>query len=132
MTLADLIRAALPANREWAMNALLVLAALYRGERVHVYSGSHFNGRKRELHNTAGVSQAEAIIEKTGIRIQRGNDAPRGGELGKYISLPRRNLRIAAQVMEIHGELYASVRGYPCSLYDEYGREKGSKWGDEK
>ena len=131
MTLADLIRATLPANREWAMNALLVLAALYRGEKVHVYSGSHFNGRKRELHNTAGVSQAELIIEKTGIRIQRGNDAPRGGELGKYIALPRKNLRIAAQIMEIFGELYASVRGYPCSLYDEYGRENsGSKWGD--
>lgn len=130
MTLADRIRAVLPANREWAMNALLVLAALYRGERVHVYSGSHYNGRRRELHNTAGVSQAELIIEKTGIKIQRGNDAPRGGELGKYISLPRRNLRIAAQVMVIFGEFYASVRGYPCSLYDEYGREKSSKWED--
>jgi hypothetical protein len=32
--------------------------------------------------------------------------------------------------MVIFGELYASVRGYPCSLYDEWGREKGSKWGD--
>lgn len=116
MTLADLIRAALPANREWAMNALLILAALYRGERVHVYSGSHFNGRKRELHNTAGVSQAELIIEKTGIKIQRGNDAPRGGELGKYISLPRKNLRIAAQITELYDELYASVRA-------------SSKWG---
>lgn len=130
MTLADLIRSALPANREWAMNALLIIAALYRGEKVHVYSGSHFNGRRRELHNTAGVSQAEAIIEKTGIRIQRGNDAPRGGELGKYISLPRRNLRIAAQVMEIFRELYASARGRECSFYDELGREKGSKWED--
>ena len=116
MTLADLIRAALPANREWAMNALLVLAALYRGEKVHVYSGSHFNGRRRELHNTAGVSQAELIIEKTGIKILRGNDAPRGGELGKYISLPRRNLRIAAQLTELYDELYASVRA-------------NSKWG---
>lgn len=132
MAIAERIRAALPANREWAMNALLIIAALYRGEKVHVYSGSHFNGRKRELHNTAGVSQAEIIIEKAGIRIQRGNDAPRGGELGKYISLPRKNLRIAAQVMVIFGELYASVRGYPCRLYDEYGREKDSKWGDEK
>lgn len=130
MTLADRIRAALPANREWAMNALLIIAALYRGEKVHVYSGSHFNGRRRELHNTAGVSQAEAIIEKAGIRIQRGNDAPRGGELGKYISLPRRNLRIAAQVMVIFRELYVSARGRECSFYDEYGREKGSKWGD--
>lgn len=130
MALADLIRSALPANREWAMNALLVLAALYRGEKVHLYTGSHFNGRRRELHNTAGVSQAEAIIEKAGIKIQRGNDAPRGGELGKYISLPRRSLRIAAQLMVIHGELYASVRGYPCSLYDEYGRENGGKWED--
>ena len=95
MTLADLIRAALPANREWAMNALLVLAALYRGEKVHVYSGSHFNGRRRELHNTAGVSQAEAIIEKTGIKIQRGNDAPRGGKTGEYFE-SRRNSRAAA------------------------------------
>lgn len=113
MAIADRIRAALPANREWAMNALLVLAALYRGEKVHVYSGAHFNGRRRELHNTAGVSQAEVIIEKAGIKIQWGNDAPRGGILGNYIELPRGNSRIAAQVMEIFGELYASVRGYP-------------------
>ena len=89
---------------------------LYRGEKVHVYSGSHYNGRRRELHNTAGVSQAELIIEKTGIKILRGNDAPRGGELGKYISLPRRNLRIAAQITELYDELYASVRA-------------NSKWG---
>lgn len=123
MAIADRIRAALPANREWAMNALLVLAALYRGERVHVYSGSHFNGRKRELHNTAGVSQAEVIIEKAGIKIQWGNDAPRGGELGRYISLPRRNLRIAAQIMDVFRELYANTRGHECSFYDKWGRD---------
>ena len=54
MTIAEKIAAALPSNREWAMNALLILAALYRGERVHEYAGSHFDGRRRKLHNTAG------------------------------------------------------------------------------
>ena len=113
MTIAEKIAAALPSNREWAMNALLILAALYKGERVHAYSGSHFNGRKRELHNTAGFSQAELIIERAGISVIRGNDAPRGGILGSYISLSRGNSRIAAQVMELFEKIHLEACGRP-------------------
>lgn len=113
MTIAEKITAALPANREWAMNALLLLAALYRGERVHEYAGSHFDGRKRKLHNTAGFSQAELLIERAGIPVIRGNDAPRGGILGNYISLSRGNSRIAAQVMELYEKIHLEARGRP-------------------
>ena len=113
MTITEKIAAALPSNREWAMNALLILAALYRGERVHEYSGAHFNGRRRELHNTAGFSQAELIIERAGIRVNQGNDAPRGGILGNYISLPRGNSRIAAQVMELFEKIHLEKCGRP-------------------
>lgn len=113
MTIAEKIAAALPSNREWAMNALLILAALYRGERVHEYSGAHFNGRRRELHNTAGFSQAELIIERAGIRVNQGNDAPRGGILGNYISLSRGNSRIAAQVMELFEKIHLEKCGRP-------------------
>jgi hypothetical protein len=113
MTIAEKITAALPSNREWAMNALLLLAALYRGERVHEYAGSHFDGRKRKLHNTAGFSQAELIIERAGIQVIRGNDAPRGGILGNYISLSRGNSRIASQVMELYEKIHLEARGRP-------------------
>ena len=113
MTIAEKIAAALPSNREWAMNALLILAALYRGERVHEYSGAHFNGRRRELHNTTGFSQAGLIIERAGIRVNQGNDAPRGGILGNYISLSRGNSRIAARVMELFEKIHLEKCGRP-------------------
>ena len=113
MNTAEKITSALPSNRDWAMSALLIIAALYRGERVHEYAGSHFDGRKRKLHNTAGFSQAELIIERAGIPVIRGNDAPRGGILGNYISLSRGNSRIAAQVMEIYEKIHLEKCGRP-------------------
>lgn len=113
MAIAEKIAAALPSNREWALNALLILAALYRGERVHEYAGSHFDGRKRKLHNTAGFSQAELIIERAGIPVIRGNDAPRGSILGNYISLSRGNSRIASQVMELFEKIHLEKCGRP-------------------
>lgn len=111
MTIAEKIAAALPSNRDWAMSALLIIAALYRGERVHEYAGAHFDGRKRKLHNTAGFSQAELIIERAGLPVIRGNDAPRGGILGNYISLSRGNSRIASQVMEIYEKIHLEKCG---------------------
>jgi len=113
MNTAEKITSALPSNRDWAMSALLIIAALYRGERVHEYAGSHFDGRKRKLHNTAGFSQAELIIERAGIPVIRGNDAPRGGILGNYISLSRGNSRIASQVMEIYEKIHLEKCGRP-------------------
>lgn len=113
MTIAEKISAALPANRDWAMNALLILAALYRGERVHEYAGSHFNGRRRKLHNTAGFPCAVRVLNAAGIDYEKGNDAPRGGILGNYISLSRGNSRIAAQVMELYEKIHLEARGRP-------------------
>lgn len=113
MTIAEKIAAALPSNRDWAMNALLILAALYRGERVHEYAGSHFNGRRRKLHNTAGFPCAVRVLNAADIDYEEGNDAPRGGILGNYISLSRGNSRIAAQVMEIYEKIHLEKCGRP-------------------
>ena len=117
--IVEKVAAALPANRAWAMNALLIIAALYRGERVHEYTGSHFDGRKRKLHKAAGFSQAELIIGRAGIPVIRGNDAPRGGILGSYISLSRGNSRIAAQVMEIYEKIHLEACGRPSPFAGE-------------
>lgn len=78
MTTIEKISAGLPSRADWAMAALLIIAKLYRGERVHRYSGAHFDGRKRKLHYTAGISQAELVLSRAGIATIEGNDAPPG------------------------------------------------------
>lgn len=114
MTTIEKISAGLPSRADWAMSALLVIAKLYRGERVHRYSGAHFDGRKRTLHYTAGIAQAELVLSRAGIATIEGNDAPRGGVLGSYIALPRGNSRIEAQIMELHNELHIKKYGRPA------------------
>lgn len=114
MTTIEKIAAGLPSRPDWAMAALLIIAKLYRGERVHRYSGAHFDGRKRKLHDTAGFNQAELVLSRAGIETVEGNDAPRGGVLGSYIALPRGNARIEAQIMALHNELHVRKYGRPA------------------
>lgn len=114
MAVIEKISAGLPSRADWAMSALLVIAKLYRGERVHRYSGAHFDGRKRTLHYTAGIAQAELVLSRAGIETVEGNDAPRGGILGSYIELPRGNSRIEAQIMALHNELHLKKYGRPA------------------
>ena len=130
-TIAEKIIASLPKKLSGpkAQAALVRIISALSGERVHFYDSWHVSGGWKTLRSADGADDAFRALRSAGVPVVTGNDAPRGGRTGEYFEA-RRNLRIAAQVMEIHGELYASVRGYPCSLYDEWGREKGSKWGD--
>lgn len=70
------------------MNALDVIIAMARGEKVHVYYG--WTNRFRRLCKATGVSSARDILFAAGIKYEKGNDAPRGGVLGEYIKFSRR------------------------------------------
>lgn len=92
------IAAAAPANREIALNGLLVLIRLFSGHRVHIYEGWSKSGGRYKLMDATGVKIAKALLSEGEINYTYGNDAPRGGMPGQYMELPRRNARMVAEL----------------------------------
>lgn len=110
------IAAASPANREHALNALLVLIRLFSGHRVHVYDGWSRSGGRYKLMDATGVKTAKTLLSEGRINYTYGNDAPRGGMPGQYMWLPRRSARMVAELSGLYGEFLdqlAAKRKWP-------------------
>ena len=71
------------------------LAAFFNGEHLHMYDSWNVSGGWKSLRGVESASRALAFINKEfpNIRINWGNDAPRGGITGKYFHITQRNNR---------------------------------------
>ena len=103
------IAAAAPANREIALNGLLVLIRLFSGHRVHVYDGWSKSGGRYKLMDATGVKTAKALLSEGEINYTYGNDAPRGGMPGRYMQLPRRSARMVAELTDLYREFVSQL-----------------------
>ena len=115
------IAAAAPANREIALNGLLVLIRLFSGHRVHVYDGWSKSGGRYKLMDATGVKTAKTLLSEGGVNYTYGNDAPRGGMPGQYMQLPRRSARMVAELTDLYREFLSQLavkRNWPEHLKD--------------
>lgn len=92
------IVAALPAKL-WDAPSLrplcLGLAAFFNGEHLHMYDSWNVSGGWKSLRGIESSDRALAFVQKNfpNVRINYGNDAPRGGITGKYFHITQRNNR---------------------------------------
>lgn len=115
------IAAAAPANREHALNGLLVLIRLFSGHRVHIYEGWSKSGGRYKLMDATGVNTAKVFLSEGEINYTYGNDAPRGGMPGQYLQLPRRSARMVAELTDLFEDFLsqlAAKRKWPEHLKD--------------
>lgn len=115
------IAAAAPANREIALNGLLVLIRLFSGHRVHVYDGWSKSGGRYKLMDATGVKVAKTLMNEGEIKYTCGNDAPRGGMPGDYMELPRRSSRMVAELTALYKDFLSQLavkRKWPEDLKD--------------
>lgn len=103
------IAAAAPANREIALNGLLVLIRLFSGHRVHLYEGWSKSCGRYKLMDATGVKTAKTLLSEGEINYTYGNDAPRGGMSGQYIELPRRSARMVAELTDLYREFLSQL-----------------------
>lgn len=106
---AEKIISALPSRLEWRANALLILIALCSGEKARYYDG--WSRDFRTLRKATGIGQTVVILDALHVRYEDGNDAPRGGALGRYLKLTR---RAPSVVPALRAELQRvrEIRGY--------------------
>ena len=83
MTKIEKVISLLPNRRDYRLYGLNILKDLVQGEKVHLYRG--WTNRYRTLINESGVLPVINAMDEAGMSYEYGNDAPRGGVLGKYI-----------------------------------------------
>lgn len=71
------------------------LAAFFNGEHLHMYDSWNVSGGWKSLRGIESSDRALAFLQKNfpNVRINYGNDAPRGGITGKYFHITQRNNR---------------------------------------
>lgn len=68
-------------KKEWS----LIMNALSRGERI--IRTCSVSGRGRFCKNMDYTAEVASLLNKANIKFEQGNDAPRGGKEGNYITL---------------------------------------------
>ena len=103
MNTAEKITAALPKKLSGpkAQAALVCIVAALSGERVHFSDGWRVSGGWKNLVSVPGAWDAFGALRSAGVSLSEGNDAPRGGEAGRYFVAARRNLRAAAALQTL-------------------------------
>lgn len=106
---AEKIISALPRRLDWRVNAIIVLIALCSGEKARYYDG--WSCDFRTLRKATGIGQTVVILDALRVRYEDGNDAPRGGALGRYLKLTR---RAPSVIPALQAELrrIREIRGY--------------------
>lgn len=71
------------------------LADFFNGEKIHIYDSWNVSGGWKSLRGVESASRALTFLNKEfpNIRINWGNDAPRGGITGKFFHITQRNFR---------------------------------------
>ena len=74
---------------------LFNLVAFFEGKHIHVNEGwKQSRGHSSLIANKAGRKLLK-ILKAVDVRVQFGNDAPRGGEVGTYFKCLRKNTSAA-------------------------------------
>ena len=80
------------------------LVAFFEGEKIRINSGwKHSRGHSSLIANSAG-RQVLKILKSVGVRVEFGNDAPRGGAVGAYFKCLRKNSNAVAFFRELLAE----------------------------
>ena len=71
------------------------LVAFFEGEKIRIYDGwKHSRGHSSLIANREGIKVLK-ILKAADVRVQLGNDAPRGGVVGAYFKCLRKNAAAA-------------------------------------
>ena len=74
---------------------LFNLVAFFEGKHIHVNEGwKQSRGHSSLIANKAGRKLLK-ILKAADVRVEFGNDAPRGGEVGNYFKCARKNTSAA-------------------------------------
>ena len=92
------IMTAFPKMQNWKNYELVLsnLVAFFQGEKIHINdSWKQSRGHSSLLANSEG-RQALKILKAANVRVNFGNDAPRGGAVGAYFKCSRKNSNAVA------------------------------------
>ena len=102
------IMTAFPNINKWKDYELVLsnLVSFFEGKKIHINEGwTHSRGHSSLLANAEG-RQALKILKAANVRVDFGNDAPRGGAVGAYFKCLRKN----ASASEFFRELLANAK----------------------
>lgn len=91
---------------KWVDRELVLsnLVSFFEGEKIHINEGwKQSRGHSSLIANKAG-RHALKILKAADVRVQFGNDAPRGGATGAYFKCLRKNAASAKFFRELLAE----------------------------
>ena len=97
------IMTAFPAMTTWKDYKLVIytLISFFDGEKIRLNeSWKQTRGHSSLLANSEG-RQVLKILKSVGVRVEFGNDAPRGGAVGAYFKCLRKNSNAVAFFREL-------------------------------
>ena len=71
------------------------LVAFFEGEKIHLNAGWKQSRGHSSLCANAEGRKVLKILKAVGVRVEFGNDAPRGGAVGAYFKCARKNATAA-------------------------------------
>ena len=94
---------------KWVDRELVLsnLVAFFEGEKIRLNDGWKQSGGHSSLIANAEGRHTLRILKAADVRVQFGNDAPRGGAVGEYFKCLRKNASAAAFFRELLAEAKA-------------------------
>lgn len=91
---------------KWTDRVLVLstLVSFFEGEKIHLNSGWKLSGGHSSLCANAEGRHTLRILKAVDVRVQFGNDAPRGGAVGAYFKCLRKNAAAAKFFSELLAE----------------------------
>ena len=92
------IMTAFPKMQNWKNYELVLsnLVAFFQGEKIRLNEGWKQSCGHSSLIANAEGRQALKILKAANVRVDFGNDAPRGGAVGAYFKCSRKNSNAVA------------------------------------
>ena len=87
------IMTAFPKIANWKNCELVItnLVAFFEGEKIHINNDWKTRGGHSSLIANTEGRKALKILKAANVRVNFGNDAPRGGAIGNYFKCHRKN-----------------------------------------
>ena len=91
------IMTAFPKMSKWKDYELVLanLVDFFEGKHIHVNNGWKHSGGHSSLCANAEARHTLRVLKAADVRVQFGNDAPRGGAVGAYFKCSRKNTAAA-------------------------------------
>lgn len=92
--------------RNWKDYELVLsnLVSFFEGKHIHVNDGWKQSGGHSSLCANAEARHTLRVLKAVNVRVQFGNDAPRGGAVGAYFKCARKNASAAKFFRELLAE----------------------------